>query len=146
MKENRSEIEINASAEQVWEILTDLEAYAAWNPLLYRGKGKVAVGETVEVAAKTASKDMTFICKVVKVEPNREFSWTFHVIHPLLFRGEHIFQIEPIDDHRVKFIDREQFAGLLLPMQAKDLQTNGLEAMVGMGKALQNQFERQVVV
>ena len=74
MKENRNEIEINASAEQVWEILTDLEGYAAWNPLLYRGKGKVAVSETVEVAARTASKDMPFICKVVKVEPFREFA------------------------------------------------------------------------
>lgn len=142
MKENRNEIEIQATPEQIWDILTDLSRYSEWNPLLYRGTGKVEVGETVEVAAKTASKDMNFVCKVVRVEPNREFAWTFHVIHPFLFRGEHIFQLEPTGEHRTKFIDREQFEGLLLPMQAKDLQTNGLVAMVDMGKALKERVEQ----
>jgi hypothetical protein len=140
MKENRSEVEINASAEEVWGILTNLDQYCEWNPLLYRGKGKVELGETVEVAARTATKDMTFVCKVVKVEPFREFAWTFHVFHPFLFRAKHIFQIEPINEEKVKFIDREQFQGLLLPLQAKDLETNGLDAMLGMGAALKAKF------
>lgn len=143
MKENRNEIEINATAEKVWQVLIDLEKYAEWNPLLYRGSGKVELGEIVEVSAKTATKDMNFICKVVKVEPNREFAWKFHVIHPILFRGIHIFQIEPLGEKGVKFIDRELFKGLLLPMQAKDLTTHGLDAMVEMGKALKQRVERQ---
>jgi hypothetical protein len=136
MKENRNEIEIHATAEQVWQVLTDLDKYSEWNPLLYRGVGKVETGETVEVSAKTASKDMKFICKVTEVEPYRKFAWKFHVIHPILFRGLHIFQIETIDEHTVRFVDREQFEGLLLPMQAKDLETNGLSAMIEMGEAL----------
>jgi hypothetical protein len=136
MKENRNEIEIHATAEQVWQVLTDLDKYSEWNPLLYLGVGKVETGETVEVSAKTASKDMKFICKVTEVEPYRKFAWKFHVIHPILFRGLHIFQIETIDEHTVRFVDREQFEGLLLPMQAKDLETNGLSAMIEMGEAL----------
>ncbi|MBE0411073.1 MAG: SRPBCC domain-containing protein [Anaerolineales bacterium] len=136
MKENRNEIEIQATAEQVWKVLTDLDKYSEWNPLLYRGVGKVEPGETVEVSAKTATKDMKFICKVTEVEPYHKFAWKFHVIHPLLFRGLHIFQIESVDEHKVRFIDREQFEGLLLPMQAKDLEANGLSAMVAMGEAL----------
>jgi hypothetical protein len=142
MIENRNEIEIQATPEQVWDVLTDLSRYSEWNPLLYRGAGKVEVGETVEVSARTASKDMNFVCKVVRVESYQEFAWTFHVIHPLLFRGEHIFQLEPAGEHATKFIDREQFKGLLLPMQAKDLQTNGLAAMVDMGKALKERVEQ----
>jgi hypothetical protein len=141
MKENRNEIEIQATAEQVWQVLTDLDKYSEWNPLLYRGVGKVAPGETVEVSAKTATKDMKFICKVTEVEPYHKFAWKFHVIHPLLFRGLHIFQIESVDEHTVRFIDREQFEGLLLPMQSKDLETNGLSAMVAMGEALKKRVE-----
>ena len=143
MKENRNEIELQATAEQVWQVLTDLDKYSEWNPLLYRGVGKVELGETVEVSAKTASKDMNFICKVTEVEPYRKFAWKFHVIHSLLFRGVHIFEIETIDEHTVRFIDREQFEGLLLPMQAKDLETNGLAAMVTMGEALKERVEKQ---
>jgi hypothetical protein len=143
MKENRNEIELQATAEQVWQVLTDLDQYSEWNPLLYRGVGKVELGETVEVSAKTASKDMNFICKVTEVEPYHQFAWEFHVIHPFLFRGLHIFRLESIDQHTVKFIDREQFKGLLLPMQAKDLETNGLSAMVEMGEALKKRVAQR---
>lgn len=141
MKENRNEIVIDSTAEQVWLVLTDLESYAEWNPLLYRGAGKVELGEIVKVSAKTATKDMEFVCEVVKVVPYREFAWKFQVIHPILFRGVHIFQLEPLKDQKVKFIDREQFKGLLLPMQAKDLTTHGLDAMIKMGEALKKRVE-----
>jgi hypothetical protein len=142
MKENRNEIEIQATLEKVWAILTDLPRYADWNPLIYRAEGKVALGEKVNISAKTASNDRDFRCSVVKVEPNREFSWKFHVILPFLFRGEHIFRVEPIDAHRVRFIDREIFDGLLVPLLAKDLETNAKVGMIAMGQALKGRAEQ----
>jgi hypothetical protein len=42
MKENRNEIEIQATPETIWGVLTDLGKYAEWNPLLYRAEGKIA--------------------------------------------------------------------------------------------------------
>lgn len=141
MKENRNEVIIDASAEQVWDVLTDLEKYSEWNPLLYRGKGEVKLGETVVVDAKTATKDVNFVCEVINVDPFKEFAWKFHVIHPFLFRGVHTFQIEPMSGKLVKFIDRESFKGLLLPTQSKDLTTAGLNAMVEMGAALKKRVE-----
>ena len=138
---NRNEIIISAPVEKVWNILVDLDKYSEWNPLLYQASGKVEVGETVFVYAKTASKDMKFTCKVNRVEPFREFAWRFPVIHPILFRGEHIFRIEPFGEEKTKFLDREWFKGILLPTQAKDLETNGLMAMIEMGKALKDRAE-----
>lgn len=143
MKENRNEIEIKTSPEKIWTVLTDLEKYAEWNPLLYRAEGKVALGEKVSISAKTDSSDMHFDCSVVKVVPEREFSWKFHVKLPFLFRGEHIFKIEPIGDDRVRFIDREIFKGLLVPLQAKNLATNAKAGMVAMGEALKQRAENE---
>jgi hypothetical protein len=145
MKENRNDVEIQASPEAVWEVLTDLEAYAEWNPQLYRGEGHVALGQIVQVSARTATKDMDFACTVVRVDPHREFAWTFHVIHPLLFRGEHVFRIEPAGEDRVRFIDREMFTGLLVPWQAKDIETNTKAAMVEMGEAPKQRVEQQKI-
>jgi len=141
MKENRNEIEIQSTPDRVWEILTDLAKYPEWNPLLYRADGKVALGEKVTISAKTASNDRDFDCSVVRVEPNHEFSWKFHVILPFLFRGEHIFTIEPVEDGRTRFIDREIFNGLLVPLQAKDLETNAKVGMIAMGEALKRRAE-----
>ncbi len=141
MKENRNEIEIQANAETIWEVLTDLDKYAEWNPLLYRAYGTVAVGEEVNISARTDSNDRDFRCSVVRVVPNREFSWKFHVVAPFLFRGEHIFTIEPIGVDRVRLVDCERFDGLLVPLQAKDLESNAKVGMIAMDEALKKRVE-----
>ena len=141
MKENRNEIEIQSTPERVWEILTDFVKYPEWNPLLTRAEGKLKVGEKVNLTAKPASSEMNLLCTVTTVEPNRQFSWKFHVGLPILIRGEHIFKIESINENKVRFIDREIFHGLLVPLQAKNLETNAKPAMIAMGKALKARVE-----
>jgi len=49
MKELHSEIEINASAERVWDILTDFASYPQWNPFIRSISGELEVGERLEV-------------------------------------------------------------------------------------------------
>ena len=141
MKENRNEIEIQASAEEVWNVLTDLKAYTEWNPFLYRAEGSVEAGEKVLLFSKTASNEMKFSCTVTNVDINHEFSWRFHVGLPFLFRGEHTFRVEPLGEKSVRFIDREIFNGLLVPLQAKDLETNAKDGMIKMGEALKERIK-----
>jgi hypothetical protein len=141
MKENRNEVEIQATPTRVWEVLTDFDKYAEWNPLLTHVEGELNVGEKVNLTAKSATSEMNLLCTVNTVEPNHQFSWKFHVGLPVLFRGEHIFKIEPINEHKVRFIDREIFHGLLVPLQAKNLETNAKPAMIAMGKALKARVE-----
>ena len=141
MKENCNEIEIQSTPERVWEVLTDLGKYPEWNPLLCRAEGKLIVGEKVNLTAKSASNDMNLLCTVTKVVTNRQFSWKFHVVLPFLFRGEHIFKIESINENKVRFVDREIFHGVLVPLQAKNLETNAKPAMVAMGEALKERVE-----
>lgn len=142
MMENRNELLIQASPEEVWKVLTDLGKHAEWNPLIYRAEGKIEVGQKVKVLARTASRDMSFNCLVVKVESNREFQWIWNVVLPFLLKGEHIFKIELVDEDSVRYIDREIFTGLLLPFLTKDLATNSKDAMVAMGNALKERVEQ----
>lgn len=48
MKEINTEIEINASAEKVWQLLTDFAAYPHWNPFMRSIKGKPEEGDEVK--------------------------------------------------------------------------------------------------
>ena len=89
MKELRTDIEIQASPERVWQILTNLDKWPEWNPFIHHAVGKAQVGDTVDVTFRSASKEMTLHCLVIKAEPNRELCWKYHVVLPGLFRGEH---------------------------------------------------------
>jgi hypothetical protein len=85
---------------------------------------------------------MTLHCTVIKAEPNRELCWKYHVFLPGLWSGEHSFTIEPIGDHQVRFIDKEIFTGLLIPLQAKDIDTNSRRDFAAMDKALKVKAEQ----
>jgi hypothetical protein len=141
MKEIRAEIDIQASAEKVWQILTDLDKYPEWNPFLHHAIGKAELGAKVEVIFKFGSKDMTLHCKVVKVEPNHELRWRYHVGAAFLYQGEHCFTIEPAGDTQVHFIDREIFTGLLIPFMVKEDDRGGFEAMDQALKARVEEYE-----
>lgn len=85
---------------------------------------------------------MTLHCTVVKAEPNRELCWSYHVMLPGLWRGEHSFTIEPMENNKVRFIDIEIFNGLFIPLQAKDIDTNSRRAFESMDKALKIRAEQ----
>lgn len=139
MKEIKSEIDIQASAEKIWQVLTDLDQYQEWNPFLHHAAGKVEMDAKVNVTFIFGSRDMTLHCTVVKIEPNRELHWRYHVGFPFLYQGEHCFTLEPVGEGRVHFIDKEIFTGLLVPLLVKEDDTGGFEAM---DKALKARAEQ----
>lgn len=59
---------------------------------------------------------MTFRPTVLKAEPERELRWLGRLLLPGLFDGEHVFEIEQITADAVRFVQREQFSGLLVPL------------------------------
>jgi hypothetical protein len=141
MKELRTEIEIQATPDQVWQVLTNLDQYPEWNPFIHQAIGTAKVGEKVDITFRSGSKEMTLHCTVVKAEPNRELCWKYHVILPALFSGEHHFVIEPLAGDTVRFVDRETFNGLLVATQAKDIDTHSKQGFEAMDKALKARAE-----
>ena len=47
MKEIYSEIEINAPANVVWDIITDFDNYPEWNPFIMEISGNQIVGKQI---------------------------------------------------------------------------------------------------
>lgn len=140
-KELRTEIEIQASPDKVWQVLTSLDKYPEWNPFIHNAIGTAKVGEKVDITFRSGSKERTLHCTVVKVEPNKELCWKYHVILPSLFQGEHRFMIEQVESNKVRFIDLEIFNGLLVSTQAKDIDTNSKQGFEEMDKALKARAE-----
>jgi hypothetical protein len=107
---------IEASAERVWQVLVDFDAYPAWNPFVRRLAGELRPGARLEVTVQPAGRgEFSFRPRLVAVEPGRELRWLGRLFIPGLFDGEHGFAIEPLEAGRVRLRHSEVMSGLLVP-------------------------------
>jgi hypothetical protein len=142
MRELNTEIDINASAERVWRVLTDFNAYSQWNPFIRRVEGKPEVGSRLSIVIRPPdAQAMKFSPTVLTVEPERELRWLGRLLVRGLFDGEHIFRIEAVDADRVRFQHREEFRGLLVPLLWKSLDTGTRRGFHEMNFALKERVE-----
>ena len=142
MKSIHTEIEINAPASKVWEILMDFEKYPEWNPFIKSISGDAQVGGNLKVVMQQPdSKPMTFKPKCLTAEPNKEFRWLGHMFVKGIFDGEHIFKIRERDGGTTKLVQCENFNGLLLPFLWKQLNSKTISAFEQMNSALKKRAE-----
>ena len=129
-------IEIHATPQRVWAILTDLPAYKQWNPFIVSSSGRVQVGATLTNRMHDASGDTTFTPAVLVVRPGRELRWIGRVGPGGLFDGEHTFTIQPIRPDLVRFTQREDFTGVAVPFYESKLHADTLPQFRAMNAAL----------
>lgn len=142
MKEIQTEIEIEASAERVWQVLTDFAAYPQWNPFVRQAIGIPKTGERLRVhLGPSGTRGMTFTPTLLSVQPNQELRWLGRLFVPGLFDGEHSFRIEPLAENRVRFVQSERFRGLLVPFLAHSLDTDTRRGFEEMNQALKQRVE-----
>jgi hypothetical protein len=137
MVEVRASTEITASARAVWSVLTDLPRFTAWNPFIRAAEGSTDVGKTVRVRVRSwFGLPLVFHATVLDSDENRELHWVGHVLAPWLACGEHWFTIEPIDAHRVRFVQRERFSGVLPRLAARVLAREAKRGFEAMNQAI----------
>lgn len=137
MHEIKTEIEIAATPERVWSILTDFSAYPQWNPFIRSISGTVKTGERLTVFIQpTGDKGMTFRPTVLVALPSQELRWLGHFLLPGVFDGEHYFKIEPVAQGRVCFIHGEKFSGILVGLAKSKLDGGTKSGFIAMNQAL----------
>src|SRR2546427_9815790 len=115
MKEVSAEIEIEAPAERVWQVLTDFAKFPEWNPFIRQMSGEVRTGAQLHVQlGPTGGRVMSFKPKMVNVETNREMSWLGGLLLPGLFNGEHSITIKELDGEGVRFVHPKKFTVMLV--------------------------------
>ncbi|GAB3925915.1 SRPBCC domain-containing protein [Kribbella albertanoniae] len=115
----RTEVEIDASPDQVWTVLADREHYPAWNPFIVASTGDLIVGATItNVLRDTKGAETTFTPKLLAVQPGRELRWIGRIGFGGVFDGEHAFRIEALPNGRSKLIQEEIFRGAAVPFTA----------------------------
>jgi hypothetical protein len=138
----QAEIEIQASAEQVWEVLTDFAAYRDWNPFIVQASGPALPGHRLELDMHLDDRTMTFRPQVLEADPGRKLRWLGRLLMPGLFDGEHSFTIQPTGPGRVRLIQQEEFRGLLAPLLLAMIAKPTLASFHHMNQALKARVEQ----
>ena len=88
-------IEIAATPERVWAVLTDLASYPQWNPVFREASGQVAVGNRITLMSTqpVTGQTMTVKVKVLTVEPATELRWVSSVLG--LMTSKRSFTLSP---------------------------------------------------
>jgi hypothetical protein len=138
----RTEIEIQASPDRVWETLTDFAAYPDWNPFIVQATGQPVPGSRLELQMRLPGRRPTaFRPEVLEATPARRLRWLGHLLVPGLFDGEHSFAIDPAGPGRVRLIQQEEFRGLLAPLLLAFISKPTQEGFHQMNQALKTRVE-----
>ncbi|WP_135535559.1 SRPBCC family protein [Halostella pelagica] len=130
MRTIEAETTIDAPPESVWAVLTDFRSYPAWNPFITRVEGEPRPGKRFKVRVEPpGSRGMTFHPRALALDQPEQFAWKGSLLVPNLFDGRHEFVLSP-DDGRTRFVQRETFGGLLVPLLLDEESVRrGFEAM-----------------
>lgn len=142
-KQLRTQIDIDATPERVWQVLTDFDAYPQWNPFLLQANGTPVSGQRLTIQMRPeGGRAMTFRPVVREVVPQRRLRWLGHLLVPGIFDGEHSFTIEPLESGGVRLVQQEDFRGILVPLFARSLDRRTLPAFESMNRALKQRAEQ----
>ncbi|MBI4591057.1 MAG: SRPBCC domain-containing protein [Candidatus Rokubacteria bacterium] len=142
MLQLRTVIDIHASADQVWRVLTDFSAYREWNPYIISISGELRRGARLKVRVQPpAGRSLTFRPTVLVADQKRELRWLGRLLFPGIFEGEHAFQITPLEKDQVRFVQHETFRGLLVPLLRRWLNGQTRAGFVAMDRALKERAE-----
>ena len=129
-------IEIQATPQQVWAVLTDTAAYPDWNPFIISSSGKIQAGATLTNVMHDATGNTTFTPTVVVAEPGHELRWVGRFPPGGIFTGEHTFTITQVRPGVVLLTQRENFTGVAVPFYEHWLHADTLPMFKAMNAAL----------
>jgi hypothetical protein len=105
-------VRIQASAEIVWSLLTDAQAFPRWNSTVARIEGDIR--ENGRLRLHVPGTNRTFTPTVSGIVPTRRMIWSDGLA--AIFKGVRVFTLEPRNDGATDFVMEEHFSGVVFAL------------------------------
>ena len=104
-------IEIAATPDHVWAVLSDLASYTRWHPVFLSVTGQLAAGSTLTITTThpTSGRTITGKVKVRAVEPGTELRWVSKLAGVTI--SERVFRLSP-DAGGTSLVQSQTYRGL----------------------------------
>jgi hypothetical protein len=112
----RSEVLVDASPEQVWEVLVDLPRYGEWNPFTIAVRSKLEVGASVDMDVRLNGRVRRQRETVRVVQPHRCLDWGMQLGPRWLLRAERRQHLTAEREARTRYVTEDRIEGWLAPL------------------------------
>lgn len=130
-------VDIDASTEEVWDVLVDFAAYGEWSNFS-SAEGTAHVGARLTMRMP----GFTFRPTVTIATPRQKLQWAGTLLTRRLFHGEHSFILVSQPDGSTHLTNHEEFSGALVTLTQRFMKrtdNNGYTAFnAGLKKHVEN--------
>lgn len=139
-----TEIDINATPKQVWDVLADFPAYGEWSNFS-------KVDGVPQLGTRLAMKmpGMSFGSTVTAATPDKELEWAATIVSESIFCGRHSFVLTTNPDGTTHLANVETFSGALVwPLQGlfKQNEKRRANGYDGFNQALKQRVESRTML
>lgn len=132
---------IEASAEQVWNFLTDFENYSNWNPFIKSINGQAHLNEKVEIEVHPPASSPIVISPIIThyIE-SKKLCWSGRILNGLI-EIHHQFEIIPLFNEKVILKHRLGYSGWFVSLLNQSKMKDGIEMMNSkMKRNIENEY------
>lgn len=142
MRELRTEIQISAPIDRVWQVLTDFDHWQDWNPMVNQVSGIATLHSKLNITMRgPGGKDaMKYQPTLLEVSPPRSLRWRATMMSGLMFTNDRVFELTEKNGGTV-LVNKEEFSGLMVPLFWGKMNQFVVPMLEGMNKALKAKME-----
>jgi hypothetical protein len=132
---------IQAPAEVIWEVISDLESWEQWCALYPKASGEIRIGSVLDLTlALPGQAPQQIRPTVMEWVPNEQLHWKLSMLGGLI-RTIRYFEIESLAEASCIVSNGEYLGGLMGPRVGKRMARNIYRAFVDMNDALKARAE-----
>ncbi len=157
MREIRTEIDIAAPPAKVWSLLTDIEGWHKWSPIINKSSGNAAMGSTLDITMIGNMKDVEkgtelgdgqvkdgpqYNPKITIFEAPKHFRWRAQMMAGFIMTNDKVFELEETTTG-THLVHSETFSGLMVPLFWGKVKQNVPDMLNSMNSALKTMAETE---
>ncbi len=145
MREIKTEIQISASPDKVWSIISNIKNWYEWSPIIQKSKGDPFLGAKLSIImtgkeGKGGKDGPSYQPIITFFNEAKSFRWRAKMIAGFIFTNDKSFELEATPDG-TRLIHKEYFKGLLVPMFWNSIKTTVPSMLNSMNEALKKKVE-----
>jgi len=137
----RSEILIDATDEQVWDVLIDLPRYGEWNPFTVAVRSALEIGADVDMDVRLNGRVRHQRESLRAFQPPRCLVWGMQLGPRWLLRAERRQTLVVEAETRTRYVTEDRIEGWLAPLVEVLFGRSLTEGFAAMAEALKERVE-----